>query len=106
MNGGVEWASDAEGNNGELRVVDNCSEILGILAVLRDDCGEFRRYSSIDLLAFWTSRSTINFGSMIVSQISLSDFDLNNDKSNCSSKGRYSKNNHSSGHELVLTKGV
>ena len=106
MNGGGEWASDVEGNNGELRVVDNCSEISGILAVLRDDCGEFRRYSSIDLLAFWTSRSAINSGSMTMSQISLSNFDLNNNKSNCSSKGRSSKNNHSSGHELALTKGV
>ena len=80
MNGGGEWASEFEGNNGELRVVGNYSESLGILALLRDDCGEFRMYSSIDLLAFWSSRSAMNSGSRSVSQISLSNFDLNNNK--------------------------
>ena len=45
-------------------------------------------------------------GSIKVSYITLSDFVLNNERSNCSSKGRSSRNNHSSRHELALTNGV
>ena len=52
MNGGGEWTLEVEGNKGELRVVENCLESLGILALLRDDCGDFRMYSSMDLLAY------------------------------------------------------
>lgn len=67
MNDGGEWASEVEGNNGEVRVVCDCLESSGILVVIRDDCGEFKMYSSMDLLDFWTSRSTMNSGSMTVS---------------------------------------
>ena len=49
--------------------------------------GEFRMYSLIDLLAFWTSRSAMKPGSRKVSYISLSDSALNNERPNCSSKG-------------------
>ena len=48
----------------------------------------------------------MKLGSREVSYISLSDFDLNNEKSNFLSKGRSSRNNHSSGHELALINGV
>ena len=42
MHGGEEWTSEGiivevEGNNGELKVVDNCLERSGIKAVLMDD---------------------------------------------------------------------
>ena len=63
-------------------------------------------YSSIHWLVFWTSSFAMKSGSRTISYISLSDFDLNNDKSNYSSKGRYSKNNHSSRHKLSLINGV
>lgn len=56
INGGEEWNSEGiidevEGNNGELKVMDDYSEISRALAVLMDDCGDFRIYSSMDLLA-------------------------------------------------------
>lgn len=56
LNGGEEWTSkgsidEVEGNNGELKVMDTRSESLGVVAILMDDCGDFKMYSSIDLLA-------------------------------------------------------
>ena len=95
-----------EGNNGELRVVDTSSKGSGILAIVRDDRGEFRIYSSIDWFSFWTSRSTTNFGSRTMSSSALSDLVLNMERSNNSPKGRSSKNKHSSGCEFALIEGV
>ena len=76
------------------------------MAALMDDCGDFRMYSSIDFLAYWISRSAIKWGSRTISSIAFSDFVLNNERSNDTSKGSSSKNYHSSGHELALTNGI
>ena len=57
-------------------------------------------------MAFWTSRFAIKSGSRTISSSALSDFVLNNDKSNGTSKGSSYKNNHSSGHESSLTNGI
>ena len=86
--------------------MDDCSESAGVMAVLMDECRDFRMYSSIDLLACWTSRSAIKSGSRTILSIAFSDFVLNNERSNGTSKGSSSKNNHSSGHELALTNGI
>jgi len=43
---------EVEGNNGELKVMDYCSESSRVVEILMDDCGDFRMYSSIDLLAY------------------------------------------------------
>lgn len=111
INGGEEWTSEGiivevARNNGELKVVDNCSESSRVVVVIMDDCGDFRMYSSMDLLACWISRSAIKLGSRTVSLIAFSDFVLNNERSNGTSKGSSSKSNHSSGHELALTNGI
>ena len=71
-----------------------------------DDCGDFKMYSSMDLLACWTSRFAIKSGSRTISLSAFSDFVLNNERSNGTSKGSSSRNNHSSGHELALTNGI
>ena len=110
-NGGEEWTSEGiidevEGNNGELKVRDDGSESSRAAEVLMDDYGDFRMYSSIDLLACWTSRSAMNSRSRTVSLSALSDFVLNNERSNDSSNSSSFRNNHSSRHELALTKGV
>lgn len=76
------------------------------MVVLMDDWGDFRMYSSIDLLACWTSRSAIISGSRIVWLTALSYFVLNNDRSKSTSKGSSSKKNHSLGHELALTNSI
>ena len=86
--------------------MDNCSESSEVVVVLMDNCGDFRMYLAIDLLACWTSRSAINSGSRTVSLSVFSDFILNNERSKSTSKGSYSKNNHSSRHELALTNGI
>lgn len=111
MNGSGEWTSkgiitEAKGNNGELKVLDNCLESSGAMVVLMDDCGDLRMYSSMYLLACWTSRSAMKSGSRIVSLSAFSNFVLNNECSNGTSKGRSSKNNHSLRHELALTNGI
>ena len=87
INGGEEWTSEgiiieAKGNNGELKVVEKCSESSGVMAALMDDFGDFKMYSSIDLLACWISRSIIKSGSRTISSIAFSDFVLNNERSN------------------------
>ena len=86
--------------------MDDFSESSRVVAVLMDDFGDFRMYSSMDLLAYCTSRSTIKLGSITVSMSAFSDFVLNNERLNGTSKGSSSKNNHSSGHESALTNGI
>ena len=84
INGCEEWTSEGiidevEGNNGEPKVMDDCLESSGTMAVLMDDCGDFRMYSSMDLLAFWTSRSAMKLRSRKISLSEFSDFVLNNE---------------------------
>lgn len=106
INGDEEWNSEVSGNDGELKDVEAVSESSGILWVVRDDWGEFRRYSWIDKFSLWTSSSAVNSGSRNVSSISLSDLVQNREWSKYSSKGRSFMNNHSLGQELDLNKGL
>lgn len=106
MNGDEGWSLELWWNDGELKDVEVVSKSSGILSVVRDDWGEFRRYWSIDKLAHWTSNSLVNFGSRTMSKNSLSDLVLNRERSKYSSKGRSSMNNHSTRKELDLKTGL
>lgn len=72
INGCEEWIledimDEVELNNCESKVMEDYSESSGVVALMIDDWGDFRMYSSIDLLASWTSIYAINSGSKIVS---------------------------------------
>lgn len=111
MNGPMEWivVEIIDGvvvMEGVFINLEDWAKSSAVRAVLMDDSGVFRLYSSVDLLALWASRFATKLGFRTVSLSTFSDFVLNNESSNCTSKGKSSKNNHSPGHELDLTNGV